>query len=114
MSKLTLGDRAVSAAVGAVLGALVGLLLAWLLGVYSQALGPAHQQVDVLRLVGKVSASFAIIGAIAGPSVGTALGDTLTFIYQFERGSENPEVPAWLVVAVLGAVVLGVWWFLRQ
>jgi len=114
MSRLSFGDRVVSALVGAVLGAVVGLLLAWLLGVYSHTLGAARQELDVLRFVGKVSASFAIIGAFAGPSVGTALGNMLNLIYQVERGSQNPEVPTWLAVVILGAVALGVWWFLGR
>jgi purine-cytosine permease-like protein len=111
MAKLTLGDRVASAFVGTVVGAIVGACLSWLLGVYSNTLGPSQVGVNVAKMTGAVVAFFAIIGFAFGPSVGTALGNTISAIFEFERVGDG-DVPGWIVVLVLAGVALGVWWVL--
>ncbi len=41
MARLTIGDRVAAMFVGAVIGAIIGAAIAWLLGVYSNTLGPS-------------------------------------------------------------------------
>jgi ABC-type uncharacterized transport system permease subunit len=116
MSRITLADRIASAFVGAVVGVLVGLVLAWLLGVYSNTLGPSQLVFGVPSFVLKVSATFALLGLVLGSHVGTLLGNVISLIFAFEtlERRDDVELPRWFVLVVLGLVILGVWWFMRE
>lgn len=95
-------------------GGIVGLALAWLLGVYSNTLGPSRVTFGVPGFVLKVSVTFALVGLLLGPHVGTVLGNVIRLIFAFESLEQREiHAPAWLVVVVLGTVVFGVWWVLR-
>lgn len=113
MSRLAIGDRIASAVVGAVVGAIVGLALAWLLGVYSNTLGPSSLEFGLAKFVAKVSVTFALLGLVLGPSVGTLLGNVIRAVFAFEN-PEVPQLPAWLIVALLIVFAAGVWWFLGR
>jgi hypothetical protein len=108
MQRLTLGDRLSAAAVGLFFGAIIGFALAWLIGVYSNTLGPSSTPVDLKHWVGYCAVGFGAVGLIFGPFVGTLLGSVISGIYRFERAEE--EAPAWLPVFILLAVVAAVWW----
>jgi hypothetical protein len=108
MPRLTTGDRASAAAVGLFLGAIIGFALAWLVGVYSNTLGPAGAAVDFQLWVGFGALGFGVVGLLFGPFVGTLLGLTISDIFKFERVEDH--APTWLLVLVLLAVVAGVWW----
>lgn len=115
MSRVAIGDRVASAFVGAVVGALVGFALAWLLGVYSNTLGPSQVVFGIPRFVLKVSATFALVGLFIGPHVGTVLGNVITSIFAFESlEHRDSHLPGWLVIVVLGLVLFGTWWFLHK
>ena len=109
MSKLTLGDRIASGAVGAVIGAALGLVLLWLLGVYSNTLGPASIHVSVVKWLFSAATIFALVGFVFGPVVGTILGAVISAVFRFERQGEL-DPPIWLVLVVLGVVAFCVWW----
>ena len=113
MSRLTLGDRISAAAVGAIFGAIVGLALAWLLGVYSNTLGPSEVKLTFMVWVLWSSAAFAFVGLLFGPVVGTVLGAVITAIFEFEN-PRNTELPSWLLFPLLLAVCFGVWWWLSK
>jgi len=116
MSRITIGDRIASAFVGAVVGVLIGLVLAWLLGVYSNTLGPSQLVFGVPSFVLKVSATFALLGLVLGPHVGTLLGNVISLIFAFEtfERRDDVELPRWFVLVALGLVIFGVWWLLRE
>ncbi len=110
-SRLSLTDRLTYAALGAAFGAVIGFILFWLLGVYSNTLGPTGLVRTPAKPIALVAAAFAAIGFIFGPSVGTAIGNTIAAIFEFERASFY-EAPTWLVVLVLAAVAFAVWHWL--
>ena len=112
MTKLTIGDRVASAFVGAAIGSVLGVAMTWLLGVYSNTLGPSQIGVSFVKLTGAVALGFAILGFAIGPKVGTALGNTISGIFEFERALDN-ELPSWVVILVLAGIVFCAWWFLR-
>ena len=110
-SRLSLTDRLTYAALGAAFGAVIGFNLFWLIGVYSNTLGPTGFVSTPAKLIALVAAAFAAVGFIFGPSVGTAIGNTIAAIFEFERASFY-EPPTWLVVLVLAAVAFAVWHWL--
>lgn len=106
-------ERLAAALVGAVFGAIVGLASAWLVGVYSQSLGPTQLTVSFAKFALGGAALFGGIGVVFGVSVGTLLGTAIACLFAFERGPEDEHVPVWLVWLLLfGAAGFG-WWFLR-
>lgn len=108
---ITFGERVASAAFGALFGAIIGAALVWLLGVYSQTLGPSRRVLDGSDWILGTSAVFALLGFLLGSHVGTVVGGVISGLIEFERQDRNPEVPTWLVVVVLvGAAVATVWW----
>lgn len=109
---ISIGERVVSAFLGALLGALVGAILFWLVGVYSQTMGPGRVAPDAARWILAVSGVFAGLGLIIGSHVGSAIGMVLAWLFEFERQDANPEVPTWFAIMVLiGVVVAVAWWF---
>jgi hypothetical protein len=84
MKRLPVSERLTAALAGAVFGAIIGLALAWLVGVYSNNMGPGQVPVSfsTFALVG--AASFGGIGLVFGASVGTLLGHVVTAIFDFE------------------------------
>jgi cytosine/uracil/thiamine/allantoin permease len=112
MAKLTLSDRIASAFVGAVVGAVIGSFVAWMVGVYSNSLGPSHISVSFGKVVLAVASFFALLGLIIGPKVGTVMGNTIAAVFEFES-PRNQDVSTLLGVLVLAAVAIGVWWLLK-
>lgn len=108
MTSLTIGDRVSAAAVGAVFGAIVGFALAWILGVYSNTLGPGIAQVTFTHWVTGCAIGFSLVGLVFGPYVGTLLGSVINGIFEFE--SADKHAPIWLIVVVLLVIIIGVWW----
>ncbi|MEO8153880.1 MAG: hypothetical protein ABI605_12475 [Rhizobacter sp.] len=108
MARLTIGDRLSAGAVGLFFGAIIGVALAWLIGVYSNTLGPSSLSIDFKHWVGFCAVGFAAVGLFLGPFVGTLLGSVISGIFQFEQ-AEDPT-PIWLLVLILSAVVAAVWW----
>jgi hypothetical protein len=110
-SYLSLTDRLQYAALGAAFGAVIGFILFWLIGVYSNTLVPTGFVSTPAKLIAVVVAGFAAIGFIFGPYIGTAIGNTIAAIFEFERASFY-EPPIWLVVLVLAAVSFAIWHWL--
>ncbi len=112
MHRLTLADRFAAAAFGAFFGALIGLALAWIVGVYSNTIGPSYIPVNFKHWVGYCALGFGTVGLVAGPFVGDLIGHVINAIFKFEGvgGSEETEAPTWLIVAILFAIVGTVWW----
>lgn len=108
MTRLTIGDRLSAAAVGLFFGGIIGFALAWLVGIYSNTLGPSSTPVDFKRWVGLCGIGFGMVGLIFGPFVGTLLGSVISGIYKFEQAEDH--APTWLLVLLLLAVVAVVWW----
>ena len=88
---------------------MIGFAVAWLLGVYSNTLGPGQIPVSIADWVIGGAAIFGCVGAALGSSVGTLLGNVIAALFAFERG-ESADVPRWLVAVVIaGAVLFGIW-----
>ena len=107
MPRLTIGDRLSAAAVGLFFGGIIGFALAWLIGVYSNTLGPSGTAVDFKHWVGFCAIGFGIVGLIFGPFVGTLLGSVISGIFKFEQTEDS--TPTWLLVLILLVVVAAVW-----
>ena len=108
MLRLTIGDRLSAAAVGLFFGAIIGFALAWLIGVYSNTLGPSNTPVDFKHWVGLCAIGFGIVGLMLGPFVGTLLGSAISGIFKFEQAEES--IPTRLLVNILLVVVAAVRW----
>jgi hypothetical protein len=109
----TLSERAAAALVGAVVGALLGSVLAWLLGVYSNTLGPGQVAVSFPKWAVGGAAVFGGLGALFGSSVGTLLGAVIAGISSLE-GSEERHIPWWAIVPVMLGVACLVLWLARS
>jgi ABC-type branched-subunit amino acid transport system permease subunit len=109
----SISERVAAAAVGAVFGSVIGFALAWLVGVYSNTAGPGqfHVSFDNWALGGAMF--FGGIGALCGSSVGSLIGNVIAAAFAFERGGEE-HVPWWIVVALLGAAIVAMLWFVRS
>ena len=59
-----------------------------------------------------VASAFTAVGFFFGPSVGTAIGNTIAAIFEFER-FEFRELPTWFVVLALAATAGIVWHWLQ-
>jgi hypothetical protein len=108
MSRITLGERLVSAALGAVFGAIIGFVLAWLFGVYSQTMGSGSMSVQIRYWIAGGAGGFALLGFIVGSDAGTLIGTVFGALLDFE--DQNSGSRAWPVVVVL-LVVLALWWW---
>ena len=108
MSNLTAADRISAAVVGSVFGAIVGFALAWIIGVYSNTLGPGIASVSFRHWITGCAIGFGVVGLLFGPYVGTLLGSVIRGIFEFE--SADKYVPTWIIVLVLLAIITGVWW----
>ena len=105
----SLSERVVSALLAGVFGAVLGAVLAWLLGIYSNTLGPAFMEVSFAQWVGGGAVVFAVLGAVFGTAMGGFIGDCISAIVAFERldGDRNPW---WIILAlIVGVVIFLVW-----
>ena len=82
---MPLSDRITYAVIGAVFGLAIGATFFWLLGVYSNTLGPTGWISSPSKFIVGVALGFAAVGFIFGSSVGTAAGNTISAIFEFER-----------------------------
>ena len=113
MSRTTIGERLTSAAAGAFFGAILGGVAAWIVGVYSNRLGPSETAVNGLHWVVASALAFAVAGLLLGSHAGTLVGEAIAAIFAFESPREE-HVPRWPAVIVLLAVAIGVWWWLAR
>jgi hypothetical protein len=108
----SLYDRFIYAFIGFVLGAALAAVL-WFL--YDQGFSrqPNHPEVRVglATWIKYVGGAFALIGFFLKSRVGESIGTSSAEVYNYEAG--NYELPTWLAVLVLVAVVGGVWYFMR-
>lgn len=112
MGRLSLTDRFTYAAIGAAMGAVVGAVLFWLLAVYSNTLGPTGFTTSGRKWIGGSALVFAAIGFFCGSSVGTAVGNTIAAIFEFERAAFY-DPPLWVVALVLTIAASALWYFTR-
>src|SRR5688500_2416984 len=105
MAKPSISERVVAAVLGSVFGAVTGSALAWLVGVYSNALGPGQVNVSFTRWVLSGAVGFGVLGAVLGSAAGTVVGNVIAAIFAFERLESEPT-PWWVVILLL-AVVMG-------
>lgn len=105
MAKPNFSERVVAAVLGSVFGAVIGLVLAWLVGVYSNTLGPGQVNVSLTRWVASSAVVFGVLGAVLGSAAGTVVGNVIAAIFAFER-LENEPTPWWFVLLCL-AVAMG-------
>jgi hypothetical protein len=103
----TLLDRLKFAAIGALLGVIVGVPLGYLLG-GGPYMGPWFS-VPVLAGAG------AVIGFLFLDGVGDFLGLLIDGAYQMSvYGNDGEfELPRWLAVLLVVALLVGVWWYFR-
>ena len=100
----SLSERVASAFFGAIIGGIVGCVLAWLLGVYSNTLGPSSISLSFSHWVVGSSIIFALLGFVLGRSIGSLLGDVINGIYVFERGDDGTSSWwVWLLVLLVAA-----------
>jgi uncharacterized membrane protein YccC len=115
MPRTTIGERLVSAAAGAFFGAILGGAAAWIVGVYSNRLGPGAIAINGLHWIVGSAVVFAVAGMLFGSRAGTLVGYAIAAIFEFESPGESSRewhAPRWLAVAVLLGVALGMWlWF---
>ena len=116
-SRVTFGERLVSAALGIVLGGIVGLALAWLLGVSSRTFGVGRGPEGMFELAVSTSLVFGLLGLALGSRAGSWLGDFIGTLFTLEGANDrewsSPEIPGWVAAIVLVAIVLGVFIWLR-
>ena len=108
MSDITLGERITSAVLGAFFGALVGFILFWLLGVFSQTLGPGQVQGEFEKWLSTGAAIFGFVGFIFGRHIGTLLGNILNALFQFED-QRNYEFLNGFLLIIFALLLIGVW-----
>ena len=113
MPKLTFVDRLACGVAGILFGAVIGFALSWLLGVYSNTLGPGRAPIDIGQWILWSSGLFGFIGLAVGPAVGSLIGTLIASIYHFENAA-NYEKPSWLVLCLLLAFGAGAWWWLSS
>jgi hypothetical protein len=126
MPKIKVFDRVATGVLGAIIGGIVGFAISWLLGVYSNTLGPSHAAVDFIHLVLYAAVFFGLVGFVFGPVVGTMLGSVIAAIYHFEGGPTEErsfslqfpkerafslDIPTWFVVVTVVGIVVAVWWW---
>ena len=112
-------ERAQYALIGAVFGAVVGALAWWLFGIGTPSMSrQAFLQPDLFAWLKPTCAVGAVLGFVLKDKVGSVAGEAISLVFgaAMNSGQERsgPEVPRWLVVAVLVAVVLGAWFYVRQ
>ena len=107
-------DRLMYALIGLIFGAVAALVL-WIL-VHHDRLGAVGGTIfdgGFVTWLKVLSTTFAVIGFIAKDEVGSAIGGALDVTYKsaIGSGSDEPEIPTWIVVAVVGVVAVLVWHF---
>jgi len=108
MSTITLGERITSAVLGALFGALIGFILFWLLGVFSQTLGPGQLRGEFEQWLSTGAVIFALLGFILGRHIGTLAGNLLNALFQFED-QRNYEFLNWFLLIALALLLIGLW-----
>jgi hypothetical protein len=114
MRNLSFGERLSSAGFSALFGLLIGAILTWLLGVYSQTLGPSDIDLNAKHLIFGTSAVFALLGFILGSNVGTIIGSAFSWLYEFERQDHEFGLPTWLKFLVITFIAIGIFWLLSR
>lgn len=113
MSDITLGERITSSVLGAIFGALIGFILFWLLGVFSQTLGPGQVHGEFENWIGTSAAIFAFVGFLFGRHIGTLLGNILNALFQFED-QRNYEFLNWFPGIIIALLAIGIWLLSRM
>jgi hypothetical protein len=108
-------DRLCYAAIGLVFGSIVAVILWWLYGLgLSQQLGyfPRSPAPALLPWLAVVGGGFGLVGFLLKEKVGDLGGLAVRGIYEAETLDHQwTDLPRWLVVVVLVAVVGVVWYF---
>ncbi|WP_293935950.1 hypothetical protein [Iodobacter sp.] len=112
MKNISLSERLASAFIGAIFGAVIGFIMAWLLGVYSQTLGPGQVHVSIAKWIGTSACIFALIGLLIGQHIATMIGNALTALLEFETIGDN-GFPSWWKLIILLVVIGGGWLWLK-
>ena len=109
-------DRLVYALIGLVFGAVAAVVL-WILA-HDDRLGVVGGTIfdrGFVTWLKVLAATFAVIGFVAKDEVGSAISGAMDVTYKAVIGdrSDEPQVPTWIVVAVVSGVAVSVWHFAR-
>ena len=108
-------DRLAYALIGFMFGALIATVLWYLYDAgFSRRYNAPEIHAGLSSWIKYVGGLFAVIGFLFRDRVGSAIGRTSSEVYEYEANrNDNSEIPRWLVVVALIAVVVGVWYYLR-
>lgn len=108
-------DRLVYALLGFIFGATLGAIAWWLYDAgMSVRWGAPEIHLGLDQWIKYAGGGFAVLGFLLKDRAGSAAGMAATGIHELERDHDNPDVPRWLAVLVLLAVVVGVWWWVQR
>jgi hypothetical protein len=107
-------DRLSYAVIGFVLGSIVAVILWWLYGLglsYQWGPLPHSPAPALLPWLAVVGGGFGVVGFFLKEKVGDLAGSAVRGIYEAETlEHQSSDLPEWLVVAILVAVVVVVWY----
>lgn len=109
-------DRLVYALLGFIFGAILGAIVWWLYGAgMSARWGAPEIHLGLDQWIKYAGGGFAPLGFFFKDRAGSAVGTAASGIYELERAEGDwPELPRWLAVLLLLALLAGVWYWVRQ
>jgi hypothetical protein len=111
-------NRLSYAVIGLVLGSIVAVILWWLYGLglsYQWGPLPNSPAPALLPWLAVVGGGFGAAGFLLKEKVGDLAGSFVRGIYEAETLDRlSSDLPGWLVVVVLVAVVAAVWYFVAR
>lgn len=110
-----LQDRLLHALLGFIFGAVLGATGWWLYdgGMSTRQYG-AQIHLGVAQWIEYAGGGFALVGFLFKERAGSAVAGAAAGMYEAQRGAGLPDVPRWLAIPVLLAVLAGVWYYVRH